>query len=83
MINLSEVGASPSRQANNAWQIHFGVYLPGITHPRYRVRLRVIHERDQFVRGIEPQIFDLSWRGGPSDLWEFILDLQAGAGHFG
>ena len=83
MITLSEVGARPSQQPDGSWRIRFGLYLPGITYPRYRVSLRVIHERDQFVRGLEPQVFDLWWRGGPHDLWDFTLRLEPGAGHFG
>src|SRR6266850_2209527 len=83
MINLNEVGAHPSQLPDGSWQIRFGLYLPGITYPRYRIMLRVIHERDQFVRGIEPQVFDLWWSGGLHDLWDFTLALQPGAGHFG
>lgn len=83
MIDLSQVGARPARQPDGSWQVHFGIYLPGLAYPRYRVRLRVIHERDQFVRGIEPRDFDLFWQGGPLDLWDFTLALQAGPGHFG
>jgi 1,4-alpha-glucan branching enzyme len=83
VINLNEVGARPSQKPDGSWQIRFGLYLPGITYPRYRVSLRVIHERDQFVRGLEPQVFDLWWRGGLHDLWDFTLALQPGAGHFG
>jgi 1,4-alpha-glucan branching enzyme len=83
VINLQEVGARPRLRPGGGWDIHFGLYLPGIRFPNYRVRVRVIHERDQFVRGIEPQAFDLWWRGGPYDLWDLSLTLQPGPGHFG
>jgi len=84
MVSLAEVGAHPTRHPDGRWQVRFGVYLPGLTFPKsYRVKVRVIHERDQFTRGIEPGDFDLWWRGGPLDLWDTTVDLDSGAGHFG
>jgi 1,4-alpha-glucan branching enzyme len=85
-INLAEVGAAPSRDSAGHWRVHFGIYLPGITFNKgYRVQLRVIHELDQFVRGIEPKVFDLSWHNGsPLDLWDVTIDPTANAdGNFG
>jgi maltooligosyltrehalose trehalohydrolase len=85
-IDLAEVGAAPSRDAAGNWRVHFGVYLPGITFNKgYRVQVRVIHERDQFVRGVEPKVFDLFWHNGsPLDLWDVTVDLTAnGDGDFG
>ena len=61
-------------------------HLPaGITFPKgYRVKVRIIHELDQFAHGIEPVDVDLWWRGGtPLDLWDFTVDFAPGAGHFG
>lgn len=88
MIDLGEVGAHPSRRGDGVWQVRFGVYLPGITYPKgYRVKLRIIHQRDQFVHGIEPVDVDLRWRDGtPLDLWDCTVDFDPGAGgpgHFG
>ena len=61
MIDLDAVGAHVCRDVNQRWQARLAVYLPGITFNKgYRVKARVIHERDQFVRGIEPKEFDLS-----------------------
>lgn len=85
-IDLGEVGATASRDANGHRRIHFGVYLPGITfHRGYGVQVRVIHERDQFTRGVEPKVFDLFWHGGTRhDLWDVTVDLTANAdGNFG
>lgn len=85
-IDLAEVGAAPGGNAAAGWRVHIGVYLPGITFDKgYRVQVRVIHELDQFVRGIEPQAFDLFWHNGSAlDLWDVTLELTAGnPGHFG
>ncbi len=86
MINLSEVSATPQQDAGGNWQVHFGIYLPGITfHKGYRLKVRVIHEQDQFIRGIEPKDFWMHWVNGSSlDLWEITLPLTADpASHFG
>ena len=86
IIHLDEVGAASSKDAAGHRLVHFGVYLPGITFNKgYRVQVRVIHERDQFVRGIEPKAFDLFWNSGsPLDLWDATVDLTANAdGNFG
>lgn len=81
IVDLNEVGARV-----NGRTVHFGIYLPNITlHKGYRVQVRVIHERDQFVRGIEPKVFDLFWHDGSRlDLWDVTVDLAANAdGNFG
>lgn len=86
MINLDEVGAHVFQGANQRWQVRFGIYLPGITFDKgYRLKVRVIHERDQLVRGIEPRDFDLFWHNGSAlDLWDVTVDLDPVAGsHFG
>lgn len=85
-IDLGEVGAAASRNAAGHRLIHFGVYLPGITfHRGYGVQVRVIHERDQFTRGVEPKVFNLFWHDGSRhDLWDVTVDLTANAdGNFG
>jgi 1,4-alpha-glucan branching enzyme len=86
MIDLNEVGAFPSRNAANKWQVRFGIYLPGITFNKgYAVKVRVIHDEDQFVRGIEPKEFFLNWKNGsPHDLWEATVPLLPDPqSHFG
>lgn len=85
-IDLAEVGATATQDAEGRWQVYIGVYLPGVTYSKgYRVQVRVIHERDQFVREIEPEVFDLFWHDDSAlDLWDVTVDLTAGgAGHFG
>lgn len=85
-INLDEVGAQAAQDGAGRWRLHFGIYLPGITFDKgYRVQVRVIHKRDQFVRNIEPKTFDLFWHNGSAlDLWDVTLDLTANAdGNFG
>src|SRR5688572_29977582 len=85
-INLAEVGAHPTQDAAGNWRVRIGSYLPGIRFDRgYRVQLRIIHEQDQFVRSIEPEVFHLFWHNGSAlDLWDVTVDLGAGGtGHFG
>lgn len=84
MVDLSQVGAHPSRRPEGVQQVRFGVYLPGIDFSkRYRVRVSIIHEADQFVRGNEPRKFDLWWRGGLFALWNAAVPLVAGASRSG
>ncbi len=86
MIELEEVGAAPRMDQAGDWTVRFGVYLPGITFDKgYRLKVRVIHEHDQFDRGIEPGDFWMSWRAGYElDLWETTIPLVAqGQGQFG
>ena len=86
MINLNEVGADPGQDAAGNWQVKLGVYLPGITFNKgYRLRVRIIHEADQFIRGIEPKDFWMNWVNGSAlDLWEATVPLTPDpASHFG
>jgi len=86
MINLNEVGAAPERDAAGNWQVTFGIYLPGITFNKgYALKVRIIHEEDQFMRGIEPKDIFLNWVNGSAlDLWEITVPLAAEpASHFG
>jgi 1,4-alpha-glucan branching enzyme len=86
MINLIEVGATPSRDAAGNWHVRFGIYLPAITYNKgYAVKVRVIHEEDQFIRGIEPKDIYLNWVNGSAlDLWEVSAPLTPdAASHFG
>ena len=55
MISLDEVGAHPQQDTSGLSSVTFGIYLPGLTFDKgYRLKVRVIHEADQFVRGIDP-----------------------------
>lgn len=86
MINLNEVGAAAQQDAAGNWQVKFGVYLPGITFNKgYAVKLRIIHEEDQFIRGIEPKDVFLDWVNGSAlDLWKTTVSLTPDpASHFG
>ena len=87
MIKLHEVGANVSRDAQGDWQARFGIYLPGITFAKgYRLKVRIIHRRDQFVAGLEPiDFFMFCHDGHPLDLWDTTVRIadHAGHGHFG
>jgi 1,4-alpha-glucan branching enzyme len=84
-INLGEVGAHVRAARAGGWEARFGVYLPGIRYDGgYRLELRVIHESDQFVREVPAAQVWMSWRGGSAlDLWEAVVPLADGLGHFG
>jgi 1,4-alpha-glucan branching enzyme len=86
MIDLSALGARTRRAAEGTWEASFGILLPGISFPKgYRLKARVVHERDQYVRGIEPKDFWLSWvAGSEHDRWEATVPLADDPGsHFG
>src|SRR6476660_4903750 len=86
MISLNEVGAAPQQDTGGNWQVRFGIYLPNITFNKgYALKVRVIHEDDQFIHGIEPKDFYLNWvNGSPLDLWETTMPLTLDPGsHFG
>ena len=86
MIDVSALVARPRRDAQGAWEVGFAILLPGITFPKgYRLKVRVIHERDQYVRAIEPKDFWLSWvAGSEHDRWEAVVPLaDDAASHFG
>ena len=86
MINLNEVGALPGRDVAGNWQVSVGIYLPGITASKgYQVKVRIIHEQDQFIRGIESQDSLMNWASGSAlDLWQAIVPLTIDpASHFG
>jgi 1,4-alpha-glucan branching enzyme len=81
MMNFDEVGASCQKIAPGKWQINFGIYLPGITYnDGYRLKLRVIHEKDQFFHGIEPRDYWMNWQNGSNpDLWSTNILLSPDA----
>jgi 1,4-alpha-glucan branching enzyme len=86
LIDLDEVGATPERDPAGNWSVRFGIYLPNITFDKgYRLKVRVLHELDQLVRGFEPRDFWMSWQGGsPLDLWHARVPIAPGsAGNFG
>ncbi|MDX6717912.1 MAG: hypothetical protein QOJ63_166 [Solirubrobacteraceae bacterium] len=86
MIDLDAVGATARRAGDGTWEASFGVYLPNITFPKgYRLKIRVIHELDQYIRGIEPQEHWMSWDGAsPLGLWKATVALADDpASHFG
>jgi hypothetical protein len=86
MIDLSELGGQARQAAGGTWQVSFGILLPGITFPKgYRLKVRVIHALDQYVRGIEPKDFWMSWvDSSEHDRWETVVELAQDPGsHFG
>jgi maltooligosyltrehalose trehalohydrolase len=85
VINLSEVGAFPA-VSGGAFQIRFGLYLPGIrAADGFDVVVRLIHRDDRFDPAVQPQDVHLTWnKNHPLDLWSVMVPVQPIAGtHFG
>jgi maltooligosyltrehalose trehalohydrolase len=85
MINLSEAGAFPA-VSGGAFQIRFGLYLPGIrAADGFDVVVRLIHRDDRFDPDVAPQDIHLTWnQNHPLDLWSATVPVQPIAGtHFG
>src|SRR5215218_1779168 len=86
MIDLGALGARARQVAPGRRESSFAILLPAITFPKgYRLKVRVIHARDQYVRGIEPKDFWLSWvQGSEHDRWEATVPLASDPdSHFG
>jgi 1,4-alpha-glucan branching enzyme len=86
MIDLSAVGAHTQQLSENHWQVRFGLYLPEIRPAKgYALKVRIIHEIDQFVRSIEPVNHDMTWLADSDhDLWQANVNITPLAGtHYG
>lgn len=86
MIDLATLGARARQTAAGTWEATFGTLLPGITFPKgYRLKVRVIHALDQYVRGVEPKDFWMTWvPDSDNDRWEAEVELADDPGsHFG
>ena len=77
-INLNEVGAFSSVDANGNLSLRFGVYLPGITSMNgFEVIVRIIHQLDRFDPTVPPVNVNLAWQAGSAlDLWTTTTSLQ-------
>ena len=71
-LDLTKLGAHCS--ANS---VHFGIYLPWISFPRFTVHVRVIREADQFLQQIQPVDHELTHVVDPvrGDFWETTVPL--------
>ncbi len=68
--------------------VHVGVFFPGIAPVQgFQVKVRVIHEKDQFIQSEQPFTQDMHHSTHPEygDYWDTTLDLaQSGQGkHWG
>jgi 1,4-alpha-glucan branching enzyme len=77
-INLNEVGAFSSVDANGVISIRFGLYLPGVRSTGgFELLVRIIHQADRFTPGINPVDVSLAWQQGSDlDLWTATAELQ-------
>lgn len=77
MIDLSEVGTH-TEVDNDQLFLSCGIYLQNITPDKgYQLKVRVIHERDQFNPDVPANNFDLGYRGGENGLWQTRVNLSA------
>ena len=86
-FNLAEVGARWFRKSEEDY-VYFGIYLPGIRYlDGYTVRVKIIHEDDAHLEGIEPWDCYLNWNSDSYyDLWNVEIKLpevKSGNGNFG
>lgn len=81
MIDLSEVGAFPSFDADGNAQIRFGLYLPGVrATDGFSVVVRVIHSADRFNVSVKTQDEPLNWiEGSELDLLTATVALSSDA----
>lgn len=85
-INLQEVGAFASSDANGLFSLRFGIYLPGVkASDGFRLVVRIIHQLDRFDPLVSPVDVDVVWQQGtPLDLWTVTTTLQRDPkSHFG
>ncbi len=80
MMNLLPLGKLGAREVSPG-RVEMGLFLPGISaQSGYRLRARIIHERDQFIQGVQPVSIDLDHAvdGTYGDYWSADVDI---AGH--
>jgi hypothetical protein len=64
-INLDEVGAFPSVDADGNLSLRVGLYPPGIRKTDgFQVVVRIIHKSDRFDPAIVPVDVNLDWQQG-------------------
>jgi 1,4-alpha-glucan branching enzyme len=86
VIDLTQVGAFPSYDANGNPQIRFGLYLPGIHQTDgFSVVVRIIHSADRFNVAVKTQDANLTWIAGSAlDSWTATVPLVVdGTSHSG
>jgi maltooligosyltrehalose trehalohydrolase len=82
MIDLNQVGAFASFQANGEAHIRFGLYLPNVRPPAapslsgFAVKVRIIHASDRFNPSVSTLDAALQWVDGSAlDLWQADVNL--------
>ncbi|MDY6930555.1 MAG: alpha-amylase family glycosyl hydrolase [Halobacteriota archaeon] len=60
--------------------LRVGIYLPNIRPENgYELIIKIIHEKDQFTPGIEPEIFNMDYEGNEYGLWSQTIDMSSSA----
>jgi maltooligosyltrehalose trehalohydrolase len=68
LMPLQKLG--PREKVGN--RVAFGLYLPWVSKAQgYRLQVKIIHEKDQFIQAIQPQVFGLEHSIDPDygDYW--------------
>jgi maltooligosyltrehalose trehalohydrolase len=78
MIDLSEVGASVTKDGTGNYSLRFGIYLPGVrSSDGFKLLVRIIHEADRFNPLVNTVNVELTWQPGKQlDLWTATTGLQ-------
>jgi 1,4-alpha-glucan branching enzyme len=76
LMPLNKLG--PREKAGNV--VEFGLYLPWISEEQNQhLKVKIIHEKDQFLQAIPPKLFDLEHRIDPQygDYWSGAVRIDA------
>lgn len=84
LLPLEMLGARVTSAREGAPRVvQLGVLLPWITpEDGYRLWVKVIHERDQFLQGVPPRMFELTHRKDPAfdaaynDYWSAQISIE-------
>ena len=78
MIDLSEVGASVTKDGAGNYSLRFGIYLPGVrSGDGFKLLVRIIHQADRFNPLVNTVDAELTWQPGTQlDLWTATTPLQ-------
>ncbi len=78
LLPLQKLGARGDKQ--NSKVINFGIFLPGLSAEEgYGLKVRIIHEKDQFLQDISPFDFEMQHSEDPEygDYWSASINIES------